>query len=217
LSLLAPRRTRLRRFLAPAALLASVAWGAPAVAEEDPWRLLAAVRERLAAEPRIADFVQTYVPAGFSSGESESGTVAFDLPERVRWDYVEPYPRSFLVAGVTVYAWSAGDEAGRRLALDSAEARHLDLLRLDAVQLAQRYVAERITAPTGDGVEVVLTPLASDSEIAEARIAVDPELAFTSLSYRDREGNATRFELSPTRRLDDTSRLVPPPLEWREP
>jgi len=201
--------------MVPAVLLAAVAQGAPAAAEDDPWRLLAAVRERLAAEPRIASFVQTYVPAGFSSGESESGTVAFDLPERVRWDYTEPYPRSFLVAGATVYAWSEGDEAGRRLALDSAEARHLDLLRLDSVQLAQRYVAERITAPIGNGVEVVLTPLAPASEIAEARIVVGPELGLTSLSYRDREGNATRFELSPMRRLDNPSRLLPPPLDWR--
>ena len=217
MSLATLRRARLRTFLASAALLAGVGWAAPAAAQEDPWRLLAAVRERLAAEPRIADFVQTYTPAGFSSGESESGTVAFDLPERVRWDYTEPYPRSYLVDGGIVYAWSDGDEAGRRLALDSAEAQHLDLLRLDAAQLAQRYVAERATGATGSGVEVVLTPLAPGSEIAEARIAVGPELTLTSLSYSDREGNATRFELSPTRRLDDPSRLVPPPLEWREP
>jgi outer membrane lipoprotein-sorting protein len=194
------------------------AWPRTTVAaEEDPWALLSAVRARLAAGPRVADFVQTYLPAGFSSGEAESGTIAFDLPERVRWDYTAPYPRSYLVSGVVVYAWSEGDDVGRRLELASAEARHLDLLRLDSLELARRYVAERIAEAPGEGVEVVLTPLSPDSDIVEARIALGALGELAGLSYRDAEGNVTRFDFSATRPLEDAGRLVPPGLEWQEP
>lgn len=213
----APFRRRARRLAILSGLLAVLVRTAPIGAEDDPWRLLAAVRDRLAAQPSSAEFVQTYVPTGFDSGESESGTVAFDLPERVRWDYVEPYPRSFLVAGTTVYSWSDGDDAGRRLDLDAPEARHLDLLRLDTAQLATRYAAERISVSAGDGVEVLLRPLDPGDDIAEARVALDSELALVALSYRDAEGNATRFDFSPARPLEDASRLAPPDLEWREP
>lgn len=216
MSCTAPWSARCRRTAVLAALFVLVRAGAVA-GEEDPWRLLADLRDRLAAGPRLADFVQTYVPAGFGSGESESGTVAFALPERVRWDYSDPFPRSFLVVGATVYSWSEGDDAGRRLDLEAPEARHLDLLRLDTAQLAGRYAAERIAPPGGDGVEVLLRPLDPASEIVEARIALDRDLALASLSYRDAEGNATRFDFSSTRPLENAGHLLPPDLEWQEP
>lgn len=209
--------TRARILAALAALSAALAGSGAAVAEEDPWRLLTEVRAHLAERPLIADFVQTYVPAGFTDGESESGTVAFDLPERLRWDYADPYPRSFLVSGATVYAWSAGDDAGRRLDLESEEARHLDLLRLDTDELSRRYVAELDGAREAGGLEVVLLPREPGSEIVEARLGIGPERLLSSLSYRDAEGNRTRFELSTPRPLADVGILVPPDLEWREP
>lgn len=210
-------RTALRTRLATVTGLLCAALGPAAHAEGDPWELLARVRDRLADRPQLADFVQTYVPAGFTSGESESGTVAFDLPERLRWDYADPYPRSFLVSGSTVFAWSAGDAAGRRLDLASEEARHLDLLRLDTGTLSQRYVAELEAVAGGGGSEVLLTPVDPAAEIAEARLAVDADLRLKTLSYRDDEGNLTRFELSALRPLPDAGVLVAPQLEWQEP
>ncbi|MEZ5332760.1 MAG: outer membrane lipoprotein carrier protein LolA [Thermoanaerobaculia bacterium] len=210
-------RTALRVRLATAACLLCAALAAAAGADDDPWRLLDAARDRLAERPQVADFVQTYVPAGFSSGESEAGTVAFDLPERARWDYADPYPRSFLVSGSTVFAWSEGDDAGRRLDLASEEARHLDLLRLDTATLSQRYVAELAASGPDGGREVLLTPVDPQSEIVEARLLIGEDLRLTELSYRDGEGNLTRFELSTLRPLPDASVLVAPELEWREP
>ncbi|HEY0557469.1 MAG TPA: hypothetical protein VGG20_24650, partial [Thermoanaerobaculia bacterium] len=55
--------------------LALLAGAIPMAAEEvDPWTVLKTVRQSLvAAGPTGASFVQTYIPAGFSSGEKESG------------------------------------------------------------------------------------------------------------------------------------------------
>ncbi|HEX4966125.1 MAG TPA: hypothetical protein VF173_35270, partial [Thermoanaerobaculia bacterium] len=49
--------------------------------EVDPWATLKTVRQSLVdAGPTGASFVQTYIPAGFSSGEKESGKLALALP-----------------------------------------------------------------------------------------------------------------------------------------
>ncbi len=87
------------------ALLAVFASAGSAAAAEpaaggDPWLTLERVRASLIEDgPAGAEFVQTYVPAGFSTGEEERGRLALALPDCLRWDYEEPYPKSFLLCG----------------------------------------------------------------------------------------------------------------------
>ena len=74
-------------FLALALLLP----GAVAAQEADPWTVLKNVRKSLVESgPTGAGFVQTYIPAGFTSGEKESGRLALHLPDCLRWDYTDP-------------------------------------------------------------------------------------------------------------------------------
>src|SRR5947208_2649286 len=128
----------------PHLLLAALALAAlPAFAQEaDPWTTLKNVRLSLVeAGPTGADFTQTFTAAGFSSGDKESGHLALSLPDCMRWDYTNPFPKSFLLCGGTVHAWNEGDPTGHRYRVDRKNEPGLDLLLLGVDELKSRYQA----------------------------------------------------------------------------
>lgn len=163
----------------------------------DPWAVLEQVRGRLAAAgPQAARFEQSYVPAGFSSGEDETGRLSLHLPDCLRWDYEEPYPKSFLVCDDVVYYWNVADGTGRRQTIDSANEPGLDLLLLSVDALRRRYQAAA-AAGTDGRVLIHLAPVGDGGEIREATFDVDPASGrVAALDYADSEGNRTRFTLS---------------------
>lgn len=202
---------------------------APARAAEppDPWAVLDAARESLAAAgAERAEFVQTYVPAGFSSGEEESGRVALDLPECLRWDYDEPFPKSFLLCGERVWSWNPEDRRGQTGSLERESQPGLDLLLLPVEELSGRYAAE-VADTDGERVTIELTPEAESSggieaatgaELTGATLVVDTEAErLMELAYEDREGNRTRFELSGYESVEEKGLFEAPSwVEWEE-
>jgi outer membrane lipoprotein-sorting protein len=192
----------------------------PAGAQEgDPWSPLRDVRRSLVeAGPTGARFVQTFIAAGFSSGDKESGRLALALPDCMRWDYLNPYPKSFLLCGGTVHAWNEGNSTGRRYRVDPENEPGLDLLLLGVDELAERY---RATARTVDGgrLEIALSP--KDKKLAELRdamLTVDPgSQRVVAVSYHDNEGNLTRFEITGYKGLSGRESFSPPSrIRWVE-
>lgn len=201
--------------LCAAALLAAFAGTAPASAAEaagvsDPWRTLERVRtDLIASGPAGAEFVQTYVPAGFSTGEEERGRLALALPDCLRWDYAEPYPKSFLLCGEEAFYWNPEDGTGRRYSIDREAEPGLDLLLLGLEELRGRYQAE---AESADGrVAVTLTPKREMVELAGARMVVDEESKrLVEVTYTDREGGRSRFVLTGYRPIAEDGLFSPP-------
>jgi Outer membrane lipoprotein carrier protein LolA len=186
--------------------------GAPAAT--DPWRVLTEARAEFERAAWTADFVQTYVPAGFTSGERESGRVSLALPGALRWDYEVPYPKVFLVLADTAYTWNPGETAGRRVVMADDERQHMALLRLDLEALAKRYTAASST--TADGlIEVALTPT-DEAEIQDAVLTFEPRHhRLVALRYADLERNVTEFSLSGHRVASGEDLFAPPPgIEW---
>ncbi|MGH9361448.1 MAG: LolA family protein, partial [Thermoanaerobaculia bacterium] len=168
------------------------------------------------AGPTGARFVQDYVPAGFTSGERESGTLSLALPDCLRWDYLEPYPKGYLLCGSVAHQWNPEDGTGQRFRIDRKNEPGLDLLLLSVGDLRSRY---RATSRTTDrGIAVTLTPLRKVEELAEASLVVDPKTRrLIEVSYRDREGNRTRFEITGYRRLPSRGQFTPPKkIRWEE-
>jgi outer membrane lipoprotein-sorting protein len=202
--------------------LALLAGAIPVAAEEaDPWAVLKTVRQSLvAAGPTGASFVQTYIPAGFSSGEKESGKLALALPDCLRWDYTEPYPKSFLLCGGVVHAWNEEDKSGRRYRVDRKNEPGLDLLLLGVDDLKERYRATARTADQGR-VEIAFSPKDKgkvSSALTDATLTVDPaSQRVTGVAYHDREGNLTRFDISDYQDLPRQGRFSPPAgIKWEE-
>lgn len=197
-----------------AALLLLPASGA--AQNPDPWAVLQKVRQSLAgAGPTVADFTQVYVPAGFTSGESEAGTLALALPDCLRWDYKNPYPKSFLLCGGMAYFWNPEDKTGRRSPIDRQNEPGLDLLLLGVEDLKTRYRASART--DGGRVEVTLAPKGKRVEqLADARLVVDSaSQRLVEISYSDQEGNRTRFEIKGYKPLPRRGQFSPPEgIRW---
>lgn len=185
--------------------------------EADPWSELQALRSTLASRPLTADFVQTYLPAGFSAGEEESGQIHLSVPNCLRWDYRSPYPRSFLVCSGTAYTWNEGEQSGRRYHLKSTDEPGLDLLTLSVEELQRRYAAHR-SGGNGNLVKLTLAPLAAGSPVLEASMSIDRRThQLLRLSYRGLEGDTTRFEFSGHQPVKDDTKFAPPAgLQWLE-
>ena len=197
--------------LLPLAALALALMPAGAGAQGDPWASLDRVRDSLAASGASqASFTQTYVPAGFSSGETESGTLALSLPDCLRWDYRKPYSKTFLLCGEVAHYWNAEDRAGRRYTIDRENEPGLDLLLLGVEELKTRY---RATQKRADGgrLAIDLVPRKRLEAVASASLLVDTTAnRLVGISYKDREGNSTRFAISDYRRLDGDTAFDPP-------
>lgn len=185
-------------------------------ADGDPWEALRAVREALIADsPLAANFLQTYVPAGFQTGEEENGRLFLGLPSCLRWDYQEPYPRSYLLCEETVWAWSPDEPIGDRITDVSRDEAGLDFLLLSVDRLAERYTVSADTI-TGGLVTLSLTPHSPTAPFQRAWITLDSTAGRpTEIAYRDQEGNETRFVLTLYRQLEDESLLAPPQgIDW---
>jgi hypothetical protein len=185
----------------------------------DPWQALQELRLQLAASGAlVADFHQSYLPAGFATGDEEAGRVALALPDCLRWDYSEPYPKSYLLCGSRLHTWVAGEPQGERLHVEARDEAGLDLLLLPVEQLKSRYTA--VARPSSGGaIAVELVPTAPDSRIARAELSFDlASQRPTALSYRDRDGNLSTFRFGAFELLEDDTLFTPPTtLIWKEP
>jgi hypothetical protein len=203
-----------------AATSALAASGPPtsAAAPTDPWAALEALRQNLVTDGALlADFTQDYVPAGFSSGERETGRLALALPSCLRWDYEIPYAKSFLLCGELLYFWNQGEASGRRLRVDPENEPGLDLLLLSVPELRQRYRATLHAGPD-DGRSVTLEPIGDLGMIARATLTLDAGLRrVTALAWQDRAGNQTQFRFTGFGPLAEKNRFTPPAeLSWED-
>jgi outer membrane lipoprotein-sorting protein len=181
--------------LAPAVGAALLLAARPAAAADDPWALLAAARQQIEQDgAHLWTFRQTYLPTGFDRGEEESGRVALHLPRCVRWDYDDPYPKSFLLCGERLWSWNPGEPIGHLYDLDQTQPG-LDLLLLAVPDLQTRYTAKAQSA--GGSTRVSLTPRAGATHtLRDAAILLDRDRRVRELTYRDMDGNRTTFRFS---------------------
>lgn len=176
--------------------------------EIDPWSQLRALKDGLTGEIVSADFVQTFLPSGFSSGDEETGVLSISIPDCLRWDYHQPYSKTYLVCGQEAYTWNEGEPQGRRFLLENDSEPGLDFLRLQIEKLESRYSVEsEVLGETQ--LEIVFTPVDPAHSLVSARIILDMEShRLSRLTYEDLEGNQTRFEVSRYRPISG-----PPPFD----
>jgi hypothetical protein len=135
----------------------------------------------------------------------------------MRWDYRDPYPKSFLLCGGVAHSWNPEDKTGRRYRIDRRNEPGLDLLLLGLDDLKTRYRAAAKTVE-GGRIEVSLTPKEKLAELTDAALTVDPaKQRLVAISYHDREGNLTRFEIKDYRDLPRRGQFSPPQgIRWEE-
>ncbi|HEX6198673.1 MAG TPA: outer membrane lipoprotein carrier protein LolA, partial [Thermoanaerobaculia bacterium] len=145
---------------------------------------------------------------------------AFRLPDCLRWDYAEPYPKSFLLCGERVYSWNSEDRRGQAADVDRASQPGLDLLLLPVEELSERYDAAA-EPEEGGRVAIHLEPraeMAGRTELTDAVLVVDTRTdRLVEVSYRDQEGNRTTFRISGYETLAERGVFEPPEgIDWEE-
>lgn len=212
------RPPRPARLVAVAVGVAVAVAGPPAARAVSPWQLLEQLRESLQRSgPVTGKFEQTYVPAGFEEGDTESGDLSIWLPDCLRWNYRQPQAKSFLLCGDEVWFWNDDETGGRHYRIEPEQEPGLDLLLVDVARLKERYVADN--HKLGDGTYEITLALPPDAERPfSARIRLEPvSMRVVGMEYTDEEGNLTRFDISDYQPLRHTALFTPPQgVEWTE-
>jgi outer membrane lipoprotein-sorting protein len=202
----------------PAFLLTTLLLFSPTpAAASSPWQLLKDMRTSLhEAGPTTATFTQTYTPAGFSSGDEESGFFSLWLPRCLRWNYEEPDEKSFLLCEDEVWLWNIGEDSGRYKRIDPGQEPGLDLLLVDVARLQERYSAS--SEKLADGTFEISLSTTPEQGGLSAKINLDPTRnQVIAMEYRDKEGNLTRFEIGEYQPLSHTGLFRPPgDMQWIE-
>lgn len=213
----------MKRLALPLVVLAALAAGLAAAADppkgqggdEAVWKSIETFRNNLARRsPFTASFVQTYVPEGFSSGEQESGRMSLHLPDCLRWDYGEPYPKSFILCGDVIHYWNGGETEGHIEQIEAKREPGLDLLLVGVDELQRRYRASSKTI--AQGVAITLRPIVPNEFVTEATLEIDSKLdRLRVLRYLDPDGNRTEFALSDYQSGVKTGTFNPPKdVKW---
>ena len=182
-------------------------------------RARAAARARSRAGAAAGRLHADLLPAGFTSGENESGRGSrSSLPDCLRWDYAEPYPKSFLLCGARAYSWDEGEPRASAATSTRARAGPRPAAAARSTSSRERYPATQPRAAATTRARARRRSGRKPRSRPRPRPRPGGERP-TALDYRDREGNLTRFELRRLARARSRRRRrpfsPPPAIDWQ--
>jgi outer membrane lipoprotein carrier protein len=157
-----------------------------------------------------ANFVEIYTEANQS--RTESGVLYLQKPGRMRWDYLQPQRKLFLVDGHDAWLYVYGDEQAERTSLKSyADLRtplrfllgHTNLRR----ELADLSYGGLNPLVTGDVVMRGVPRFLTD-QFTEMLLEITPYYDISRIVIRSRDGSQVDFRLSDI----DANRRLPASL-----
>lgn len=124
-----------------------------------------------------AKFRQDYAYKSFGRTVTSTGTVAFKKPAQMRWDYLTPSKRSFVLSGERVYAWDPQAKTLTRAAMPTSELSSSVTFLWGKGRLQDEFIIQRVPCPDCQGVLLKLTPKKSETRFRELRLELDPKTA----------------------------------------
>jgi outer membrane lipoprotein carrier protein len=124
-----------------------------------------------------ANFQQAYAHKSFGRTTTSTGTVAFKKPAQMRWDYLTPSKRSFVLSGERVYAWDPSAQTLTRGALPTSELSSSITFLWGKGNLLDEFSIQRVPCPECQGALLVLTPKKTETRFRELRLELDPKTA----------------------------------------
>ena len=201
------RWPRLRLTAVPIMAFA-LSYGTPALASSAD-----VVRAIKATSNVEAAFVHRFTPKGFRHEQVEQGVVLFGELPKMRWTYEDPEEKIFVFDGSTSWFYIPDDKQVTIHSLSQEERSELPFVVLgDEQSVAINY---RVSSQQNDrGTLLVLDPVTPGAMLRSIEIEVDARHGWIRrLSYADREGNRTVFEVTGQRRVEplrDSFRFDPP-------
>jgi len=124
-----------------------------------------------------ASFRQDYAYKTFGRTVTSTGTVAFKKPAQMRWDYLTPSKRSFVLSGEKVYAWDPTAQTLTKGALPASQLSSSVTFLWGRGHLLEEFSIVRAPCPDCQGVLLVLTPRKTETRFRELRLELDPKTA----------------------------------------
>ena len=141
----------------------------------------------------VASFAQTYTPAGFATARRETGTLAIQAPQRLRFDYTGKEKKVFTYDAGEGRLFTPEDRQLTIRKLSPEDRSRLPIVFLtDPAELDRQYA---ITLEPGDGggSRLLLTPRAPRPDLSWLRLEIAADGTLQTLAYEDSSGSRTEF------------------------
>lgn len=163
-----------------------------------------------------ADFKQEYLYRTFNRTVVSTGTVAFQKPAKMRWEYLTPSKRTFVLSGDRVYALDPEAQTLTKAALPTSQLSASVTFLWGKGKLADEFDISRTECKECLGTLLTLVPKKPDARFREVQLDIDPRTAQVRRSIvidPDGSRNAITFSsLKPNVGLSkETFQLTPPP------
>jgi outer membrane lipoprotein carrier protein len=163
-----------------------------------------------------ADFKQEYLYKMFNRTVVSTGTVAFQKPAKMRWEYLTPSKRSFVLSGDRIYALDPEAQTLTKAALPTSQLSASVTFLWGKGKLADEFDISRTECKECLGTLLTLVPKKPDARFREVQLDIDPKTAQVRRSIVvDPDGSRNVITFSNLRTNlglpKDTFQLTPPP------
>lgn len=143
-----------------------------------------------------AQFSETYSGAGMT--RHESGTLELKKPGRMRWDYTEPRPKTFLTDGTTAWFYVPGEKQARRAPVkDLGDLKSPLRYLLGKTKLEKEFTGLSIDGsakPANPGAIVLRgVPKGMQERVSQTVLEVTPDGLITRIVVEEMDGSVTEF------------------------
>jgi len=163
-----------------------------------------------------ADFKQEYHYKTFNRTVVSTGTVAFQKPAKMRWEYLAPSKRSFVLSGDRIYALDPEAQTLTKAALPTSQLSASVTFLWGKGKLSDEFDISRTECKECLGTLLTLLPKKPDARFREVQLDIDPKSAQVRRSIvidPDGSRNAITFSNLKTNVSlpKETFQLTPPP------
>lgn len=144
-----------------------------------------------------ANFTQTYHYKMQHRTQTSSGTVIFKKPALMRWDYLQPAPKTFVLSGEKVFAYDPQAMTLTKGTIGSDQLSASVTFLWGKGKLADEFSIAEASCKTCAGKLLELTPLRPDPRFKQVRFEVDPKTAQVLRSIVvDKDGSENEIKFS---------------------
>jgi outer membrane lipoprotein carrier protein len=163
-----------------------------------------------------ADFKQEYLYKTFNRTVVSTGTVAFQKPAKMRWEYLTPSKRTFVLSGERIYALDPEAQTLTKAALPTSQLSASVTFLWGKGKLSDEFDISRTECKECLGTLLTLVPKKPDARVREVQLDIDPKSAQVRRSIViDPDGSRNAITFSDLRMnvglAKDTFQLTPPP------
>jgi outer membrane lipoprotein carrier protein len=163
-----------------------------------------------------ADFRQEYVYKTFNRTVVSTGTVAFQKPAKMRWEYLTPSKRTFVLSGERIYTLDPEAQTLTKAALPTSQLSVSVTFLWGKGKLPDEFDISRTECKECLGTLLTLVPKKPDARFREVQLDIDPKTAQVRRSIViDPDGSRNTITFSSLKTNvalpKDTFQLTPPP------